>query len=85
MRRGANKVAKAFGAVLRAQREQCGLTQERLALDSSTDRTFIWRLEKGLTQPSLAIVISLANVMKVDPAELVNKTVAGLPVTRRSE
>ena len=82
MRRRANKVSQAFGAVLRAQREQCGLTQEKLALDSSTDRTFIWRLEHGRTQPSLALLISLAEVMKVDPAELVTKTVSRLSATR---
>ena len=84
MRRRANKVSQAFGAVLRAQREQCGLTQEQLALEASADRTFIWRLEHGRTQPSLALLISLAEVMKVDPAVLVTRTVAHLSTRRRS-
>jgi transcriptional regulator with XRE-family HTH domain len=82
MRRRANKVSQAFGAVLRSYREQAGLTQEQLALDASADRTFIWRLENGRTQPSLALLISLAEVMQVDPAELVSKTVSRLSTTR---
>ena len=78
MRRSWAKVNKAFGQVLRSHREECGLSQEALALGAGTDRTFIWRLEKGRTQPSLALVIELAKVLEIDPAKLVTATVAGI-------
>lgn len=78
MRRRANKVSRAFGALLRAQRERSGLTQEQLSLRASADRIFIWRR----TQPSLALLISLAEVMGVDTAELVAETVARMSPAR---
>lgn len=75
MRRKWGKVSKAFGVVLRKHRERRGLTQEELGFRASADRTFIWRLEQGRTQPSLALVIELAKVLDVDASELVGQTV----------
>jgi transcriptional regulator with XRE-family HTH domain len=69
-----------FGRVLRQARTGCGLTQEKLALDSGLDRTFIWLLERGLRQPSLMTLVQLADSLGAEAAGLVRAAVAG---TRR--
>ena len=45
------EISKAFGAILRRNREEKGMSQEQLALDCGLDRTFISLLERGLRQP----------------------------------
>lgn len=54
------------------------MTQEALGFMANADRTFIWRLEQGLTQPSLGMVFDLAKALKVDAATLVSETIKGL-------
>jgi len=69
-----SKIAKlnlVFGAVLRDFRKEAGLSQERLALEAGLDRTFISLLERGLRQPSLKTLFTVAAVLKVPPHQLV--------------
>jgi transcriptional regulator with XRE-family HTH domain len=71
-----------FGRVLRQARTGCGLTQEKLALDSGLDRTFISLLERGLRQPSLTTLVQLADALGAEASDLVRAAVAG---TRRKK
>jgi len=64
----------AFGLVLRSQRQERGMSQETLALDSNLDRTFISLLERGLRQPSLRTIIQLARSLGLAPEDLVAAT-----------
>lgn len=68
------KVAIAFGRVLREVRKQKGLSQEELAAEAEFDRTYPSLLERGLRTPTLTVIIQLAKVLGVTPAYLVNKT-----------
>ena len=61
----------AFGDVLRQQRHKAGYSQEQLALDCGLDRTFISLLERGLRQPTLTTLFSLAESLGVKPSRLV--------------
>lgn len=63
----------AFGQVLREARQEHGLSQEQLALQSDIDRTYISKLEKGMYQPTLATIFALAEVLECSPAELVEQ------------
>lgn len=51
---------------LRVARE---LSQEALAADAEVDRTYVGRLERGLENPTVAVLERLANAMGTDIAE----------------
>jgi transcriptional regulator with XRE-family HTH domain len=68
------KVAVAFGRVLREARKAKGMSQEELAAQADFDRTYPSLLERGLRTPTLTVVIQLAKVLGVTAAWLVNKT-----------
>ena len=68
------KVAVAFGRVLRETRKAKGLSQEALAAEAEFDRTYPSLLERGLRTPTLTVIIQLAKVLGGTAAWLVNKT-----------
>lgn len=70
---------KAFGDVLRHTRLERGLSQERLAFESTLDRTFISLLERGLRQPTLGTLVQLSVALETDAADLVRSTLERLP------
>jgi transcriptional regulator with XRE-family HTH domain len=55
---------------LRTIRLSRGLAQERLALEANVDRTVVSKIERGVTNPSLEILLRLANQMDVELWEL---------------
>ncbi len=65
-----------FGEVLRRAREEKELSQQELAFESELDRTYISLLERGLRQPTLATLLSLASALNVEGAELVRRAEA---------
>jgi transcriptional regulator with XRE-family HTH domain len=75
---GGQPVAAAFGYVLRSVRREAGVSQEDLAFRADVDRTYPSLLERGRRQPTLAIVLRLARALTMEPAELVNRTIARL-------
>ena len=46
------------------------LAQERLALDAGVDRTVVSKIERGVTNPSLDILLRLANHLDVHVGQL---------------
>jgi transcriptional regulator with XRE-family HTH domain len=72
------RVAAAFGQVLRSRRREVGVSQEELAFTAEVDRTYPSLLERGLRQPTLAIMLRLARALAAEPAELINRTIARL-------
>lgn len=65
---------KAFGKTLKEIREAKDISQENLAFEADLDRTYISLLERGLRQPSLETIFSLAKALSIRPTELVSKT-----------
>jgi len=63
---------EAFGIVLRIYRQEKGLTQEQLGERVDVVRSFICSLENGKRQPSLQMVLKLADALGVEPGDLVN-------------
>lgn len=63
---------EAFGIVLRIYRQEKGLTQEQLGERVDVVRSFICSLENGNRQPSLQMVLKLADALGVEPGDLVN-------------
>lgn len=55
---------------MRRLRVERGLSQEKLALDSGIDRTYVSRLERRIENPSIAIVEKLALTLAVPIATM---------------
>jgi transcriptional regulator with XRE-family HTH domain len=59
-----------FAANLRRLRHAKGLSQDDLAYEAEVSRSYLSQLEKGAFYASLKIVGKLADVLEVEPAEL---------------
>ncbi len=59
-----------FATNLRRLRHEKGLSQEVLALEAGVNRTYVSKLEKGASYVGLEIIEKLAEVLEVEPAEL---------------
>ena len=44
--------------------------QERLALDAGVDRTVVSKIERAVTNPSIEVLLKLANQLDVDLTDL---------------
>lgn len=66
-----------FAANLRRLRHERGISQETLAYEADVNRTYISKLEKGVSFAGLEIIGKFAAVLQVEPAELLK-----LPVGR---
>ena len=75
----------AFGHVIRELRNQQNISQEKLALISDMDRTFISLLERGLRQPSLKSILRLSESLRIKPGELIDRVVEKLPEKIKSD
>ena len=67
-----------FATNLRRIRHAKGMSQEALAYEAGVNRTYLSTLERGAAYVGLEIVGKLAEVLKVEPAELL-----WLPATSR--
>lgn len=66
-------IEEAFGAVIRRLRKECALSQEKLALDSGIDRSFLSNIEGGKQQPSLVTVFSIAKAFNIIPSKIIQE------------
>jgi transcriptional regulator with XRE-family HTH domain len=61
---------QAFAANLRRLRHAKGISQEDLAYEADVNRTYLSKLEKGVSYPGLEIIAKLADALGIEPAEL---------------
>jgi transcriptional regulator with XRE-family HTH domain len=55
------------------------MTQEDLVAESGIDLSFVSRLERGLTQPSVGVLIRLAVSLRTSASELMRRIEQRLP------
>lgn len=67
------EIERAFGEVLKRERNNKSLSQEELAHLSDLDRTYISMLERGKRQPSLKTIFMLASTLDILPSEIMIK------------
>ena len=60
---------------IKALRLRKGLAQERLALNAGIDRTLVSKIERGLGNPTLSILIKLSAQLDVHICELLCETI----------
>ena len=65
---------KAFAAELKARRAAQGISQDELAHRCLVNRTFLAKLEVASTQPSLSVLLKIANGLGSDLTELIAAT-----------
>ncbi|MDM8516796.1 helix-turn-helix transcriptional regulator [Desulfobacterales bacterium HSG16] len=67
-----NVSSNTIGQTLRNFRRDREISQEKLALMSDLDRTYISLLERGLRQPSLKTILQLSKSLDISAAKLVS-------------
>ena len=59
-----------FGDVVRRLRTASGLSQEALADQAEVHRTYVGGIERGERNPTLTMIVRLAEALKVPPSKL---------------
>jgi transcriptional regulator with XRE-family HTH domain len=72
-RRAAAQALKKIGARIRDIRTERGLSQEALAFDAGVAVNSIATIERGEANPSIAVLLSIARVLKVKLRDLVDE------------
>ncbi|KRD72305.1 MULTISPECIES: helix-turn-helix transcriptional regulator [unclassified Ensifer] len=63
-------IRQTIGWNLRRLRVAKGLSQEKLALEASIDRSYVGRIERGLENVTISALEALANVLEAKVVEL---------------
>jgi ribosome-binding protein aMBF1 (putative translation factor) len=69
------RVVKAAAAEIKARRGHLEISQEELAHRANVHRSFVARVEVARSQPTLAVLVRIAEALEVDAGELVRSIV----------
>ncbi len=58
---------------VRSLRKEVGLSQEELAFECDIDRTYISKVERGIANPSLLVLLKIADILKIEIKDLLKK------------
>ena len=75
---------QALGAALRARRKELGLTMQFVADEAGLSVGFISQVERGLTSPSLASLVSLAGVLDAPISDFLEQPGSAMTTHRSS-
>lgn len=70
MDKSKSQILSAFGRLIKQRRIKLGISQEELGFRANLDRTYISGLERGVRNPSLTALVSLAGGMGISVSEL---------------
>jgi transcriptional regulator with XRE-family HTH domain len=54
-------------------RLELGMSQEAMALEAGIDRTYASQIERGVSNPSLRVICAVAEILGVEPADLLSQ------------
>ena len=63
-------IEQRLGDVIRERREALNLSQETFAAECGLHRTYISQLERGLKSPTVRVLATIAQTLKLTPDEL---------------
>lgn len=66
-----SSIAKEFGQLLRQKRKELGISQDKLALMSDIDRSYVGRVERGEVNITLEKVYQFAKALNCDVRQLI--------------
>lgn len=64
------KVLLALGKLVKTKRIKLGISQEELGFQANLDRTYISGIERGVRNPSLTALVTLAKGLGISVSEL---------------
>lgn len=64
------RLQKALSDNIKKYRKEKGLSQEKLALASGVDRSYMSEIERCLTNPSLDLILKISNALDIEPYKL---------------
>ena len=64
------RVQRTLAKNLKGFRTESGLSQEAMALEAGIDRTYASQMERGIANPSLAILAKVADVLECELVDL---------------
>lgn len=70
MDKSRRKILCAFGNLVKQYRTNLGISQEELGFRANLDRTYISGIERGVRNPSLTALVSLAGGLGINVSEL---------------
>ena len=70
-----SELSKRFGEKIRSVRTAKGISQDKLAVKSQIDRSYIGRIDRGEVNITMDKLYTLAAALECDPAELLPKIV----------
>jgi transcriptional regulator with XRE-family HTH domain len=68
-----NPLLVGLGEAIRALRDELGVSQEHLGLESGVHRNYIGGIERAERRPTVATVATLATTLGVRPSDLLAK------------
>ena len=77
-------MAAAFGHAVRAERMKQGIAQDAFALLANVDRSYFGKLERGERQPSLSLILRIAQGLGVSASDLIEHVERALTRARRA-
>ena len=63
-------ICKTLGVTVRQHRKIMGISQEELAFRAELDRTYISQIERGVSNPSLQVLVTIAKKLNVELIDL---------------
>ena len=64
------QICRILGDNVKTLRLTHGLSQEELAFQSDLDRTYISQIERGVSNPSVLVILKISMALQVEFAEL---------------
>jgi transcriptional regulator with XRE-family HTH domain len=65
-----DRTLTSFGRNVARIRNNCGLSQDKLAEKAELDRTYVSGIERGVRNPGIKTVLRIANALSVSIADL---------------
>ena len=73
MNESKKKILRALGSLVKQRRTALGVSQEELGLRANLDRTYISGVERGVRNPSLTALVSLASGLGITVSGLLDQ------------
>jgi transcriptional regulator with XRE-family HTH domain len=64
------QVCRVLGSNVKALRLLLGMSQEELAFQAHIDRTYVSQVERGVSNPSVLVLVKLSGILGVEVQEL---------------
>lgn len=65
--------AQAFGDAIKEARSGAQMSQEALALISNVERSYLGRLERGQSMPTLMVILKLCRALEISSGKLIEQ------------